>query len=391
MSFSLEHPVDPALADAIRARAVALGFQSVGFVRAERYDDADLHLQAWLDAGYHGEMGYMERHRALRVDARALHEGTRTIIAVTTPYSPIVWDEGEVRLAAYAVGEDYHHVLRAKLLELAEAVESLVGRPVNARPIVDSAPLLERETARRGGLGWFGKSAMLVHPRHGTYTLLSGLLVDLELPANESLQPDRCGRCVRCLEVCPTGALLGDRVVDGSRCISYLTIELKGAIPRELRAKIGLHLFGCDLCQAVCPWNRFASETTMEALRAPAGSLPLDARTILGMSRPEFNARFRGTPMERSKRRGLARNAAVVLGNRRGPGDLDALVDALESHDEPLVRAHTIWALGEWRSVGGDAYLRARAAIQAAATRPENADLHEEITAALAAAPFEKG
>ena len=374
---------DLPLASRVRALCESMGFQSCAFIPAARYDEADVRLQSWLDQGYHGEMAYMENHRALRVDARELHPGTRTIIALSVPYTPITWEDGQARVASYALGEDYHPVLRSLLLDLASSLEALVGGPINARPVVDSAPLLERETARRAGLGWVGRSAMLVHPRHGTFTLLCALLVGLDIEEEPTPQPDRCGRCTRCVDGCPTGAIVGDRVVDGSRCISYLTIELKGAIPRELRAPMGAHIFGCDICQAVCPWNRFAGETTIEALRPRDRPFP-DAREILLLDNAGFRAHFKGTPMERSRRRGLARNAAVVLGNLRRPGDFEALQTALQTHDQPLVRQHAAWALGQWHTPPQtDERERALQALLHALLAEEDADVREEIQHAL--------
>lgn len=346
--YAMSAPVFETPKDKIRALALARGFQSCGFLRAERFDEADARLEDWLQNGFHGEMAYMERYRELRVDARILEPGTQTVMMLTVSYSPLQWDSDSVRIAAYAVGEDYHVVLRELLLELAQDIADLLEIDLHARPIVDSAPYLERESARRAGLGWVGKSSMLVHPRHGTYTLLCGLLLDIELEPDEVEQPDRCGKCERCIDACPTGALVGGRVVDGRRCISYLTIEIKGAIPREMRSLIGGHVFGCDICQAVCPWNRFSKETQLSRLEARSSTLELDARELLRMTNQEFKARFKGTPLERSKRKGLARNAAVVLGNLRRDGDFEALGAALE-HDEALVRGHVAWAIAQWK------------------------------------------
>lgn len=331
----------------LRERAQALGFSALGVSPAEELPSG-VHLDAWLEAGYPGRMAYMHNHRPLRTNAAVLHPGAKTVISLTTPYRPLVLEDGRARIAAYAHGFDYHDILRAKLLTLLEELEAYLGFSVNGRPLVDSAPLLERASAERAGLGWFGRSAMLIHPERGTYTLLSELLIDL--PLEEDVEPvrDHCGRCRRCVDACPTGAIVGDRVVDGSRCISYLTIELKGTIPRDLRSAIGEQMFGCDICQAVCPWNRFADDVQIDELAPREVLAHFDARDALQLDRAEFKALFKGSPLERTKRRGLARNAAVVLGNRTAAQDLPLLIHQLQTHDEPLVREHLVWAISRY-------------------------------------------
>lgn len=348
MTDRLPPHITPADAIAfLRARSSEHGFSALGVSPADELASG-VHLDAWLAAGYPGLMGYMHNHRPLRTNASVLHPGAKTVISLTTPYRPLVLEEGRARVAAYAHGLDYHDVLRAKLLTLLAELEDYLGFSVNGRPLVDSAPLLERASAERAGLGWFGRSAMLIHPDRGTYTLLSELLIDL--PLHEDVEPvrDHCGSCRRCVDACPTGAIVGDRVVDGSRCISYLTIELKGTIPRDLRSAIGEQMFGCDICQAVCPWNRFADDVQIEALVPRDVMDSFDARDALQLDRPAFRALFRGSPLERTKRRGLARNAAVVLGNRCAKEDLPLLIEQLESHDEPLVREHLVWAISQY-------------------------------------------
>lgn len=348
----MTHRLPPTIqvADAIaylREQALSLGFSALGVSPANELSHG-VHLDAWLEAEHPGRMNYMHNHRALRTNASVLHPGAKTVISLVAPYQPLVFEDGRARIAAYAHGTDYHETFRARLFTLLERFEAFVGFSVNGRPIVDSAPLLERASAERAGLGWFGRSSMLIHPERGSYTLLCELLVDLEL--EEPVEPvrDHCGRCRRCVDACPTGAIIADRVVDARRCISYLTIELKDAIPRDLRSAIGEQLFGCDICQAVCPWNRFADDVRIEAIAPREALANFDARDALGLSPSEFRTLFRGSPLERTKRRGLARNAAVVLGNRRAKKDLPFLIDTLLSHDEPLVREHLVWAVSRY-------------------------------------------
>lgn len=338
---------DATILDYVRREAEALGFSAVGCSPATPLEEVGPFDQ-WLASGMQGKMSYMANHRALRTHAAALHPGAQTVLSFTAPYRPLQLEDGQARIAAYAHGEDYHGVIRERLQTLLSRLETFLGFSVHGRAIVDSAPFLERAAAERAGLGWFGRSSMLIHPQRGTYTLLSQLLIDLPLQEDVTPVRDHCGNCRRCVDACPTGAIVADRVVDGRRCISYLTIELKTSIPRELRAGIGDQLFGCDICQAVCPWNRFADDVKIPELSPRSTLSTFDARQALTLDRADFRALFKGTPLERSKRRGLARNAAVVLGNQRRPEDLSILIDMLKVHDEALVREHIVWALAQY-------------------------------------------
>lgn len=368
--------------DFLRARAIGHGFSALGVSPADELVEDGERLDAWLDEGSAGKMGYMHNHRPLRTNASKLHPGARTVISFIVPYQPLVLEGQQARIAAYAHGVDYHELFRDKLYALLQELEEFLGFSVNGRAITDSAPLLERATARRAGLGWVGRSAMLIHPRRGTYTLLCELLIDLEL--REDLEPirDHCGTCHRCVDACPTGAIRGDGSIDARKCISYLTIELKGAIPRELRASIGEQMFGCDICQAVCPWNRFADDVQFDEL-APRQELEtLDAHDMLRVDRQTFNKMFKGTALHRTKRRGLARNAAIVLGNRRGEDALCTLIEALHTHDEALVREHVAWALGQFVEYESDARAhaqRAREALQLAFDQEIDQTVLDEI------------
>lgn len=367
----------------ITERAHELGFSDVGFVPAAPLRHGE-HLERWLEDGFAGEMTWMHRHVDLRTDPRRLEPGTRTVIALAIPYArgPDRDDlDGHAplaaRVASYARGLDYHDVLRDRLRSLAAFITAESGSDIQARPAVDSAPLLERNVAVDAGLGWLGKSAMVIHPERGTWTFLAELLVDLEIVETPAPRPDRCGRCTRCIDACPTGAIVGPYRVDARRCVSYLTIELRGPIPRSLRPFVGHLLFGCDICQQVCPWNTKSSGAPIAELLPRPDAADTDASALLALDPRAFNAAFKGTPLHRTKRRGLARNAAVVLGNLGDPAAVPALIDALRHHDEPLVRGHAAWALGRLGTA------TAREALHRACTSEPDTYVEEEIRFAL--------
>lgn len=336
----------PGLENRIKAHTYGLGFDLAGITTLGPVESAEA-FERWLEGGYAGEMHYLGRGAAKRRDTRRPVPGTRSAVVVGLDYGGRS-ESGPV--ARYARGEDYHELMVDRLVELHRAIERELGRSVRGKAYVDTGPILERDLARRAGLGWFGKNTNLIHPRRGSFFFLGALLLDLNLRADPPFEADRCGSCTRCLDACPTGALVAPRELDATRCISYLTIELKGAIPEPLRGGIGDLLYGCDICQEVCPWNvRFARELpdgSPYAARAALGGKDARqlARDLLGMSQPEFSAAFRGSPMKRAKLRGLKRNAAVVLGNVGAPDDLDVLTQALDD-EEPLVREHAAWAL----------------------------------------------
>jgi epoxyqueuosine reductase len=247
-------------------------------------------------------------------------------------------------VARYARGEDYHHVLKDRLSQLLAAIREECEMPVEGMAYTDTGPLLERDLAYAAGLGWRAKNTHLIHQNMGSYFFLGEILLDLDLTPGQP-RPERCGSCQRCLDSCPTRAFLGPGVLDARRCISYLTIELKGPIPRRLRPLIGQMVFGCDICQEVCPWNRHAPVGSEAAYRPITGASPASLVELLQMTPSEFSERFRHSPLRRTKRRGIARNAAVALGNSGDPAVAPALCDALEDA-EPLVRGHAAWALG---------------------------------------------
>ena len=337
------------LREAVRQKARELGFDLIGITGPGPSGHSALYRQ-WLARGYHAGMGYLARPDAVerRADPRILMPEVRSIVVVGLNYYP-----GEFRaltvgaglVSRYAWGADYHDVMMEKLEGLASAVQGMVGRAVAHRAYVDFGALMERELANRAGLGWFGKNAMLIHPRTGSYLFLGELLLDVALTLDRDVPADRCGTCTACLDACPTGALVEPGVIDARRCISYLTIEHRGIIPEALRPRIGDWVFGCDVCQEVCPWNqRFAHIADASILR-PSHSV-LDLAEVLSLDDAAFRDRFRDTPLWRTKRSGLLRNAAIVLGNQHAAFAVPALRRASRDAD-PLIREHAVWALSQ--------------------------------------------
>ena len=282
-----------------------------------------------------------ERSRVRRADPREILPECKSILVLATPYSPPKGDGPGMRVASYARGEDYHDVLPERMKELVQFIEQQVGAPVKNRWYTDTGPILERDFAQRAGIGWIGKNTCLIHPQKGSYFLLSEILLDLDLEPDAPFVTDHCGTCTRCIRACPTDCILPNRTIDATRCISYLTIELKDDIPAELRQKIGDWVFGCDICQMACPWNRFA----VEGDPAFESKTPLPAPTEeLALTPQAFNQRFKGTPVKRAKRRGYLRNVAVAIGNSGDKYALPVLGKALVD-DEPMIREHAQWAI----------------------------------------------
>lgn len=309
--------MEPAtIAQRLKAEAYAQGFSAAGITTLGPADTAGAY-DRWLERGYHGEMAYMARNREVRHDTRLPEPGVRSALVVALDYGG---REPSGPVARYARGDDYHDLMRDRLRAVHAAVARWLGRDVHGRAYVDTGPLLERDLARRAGLGWFGKNANLISPERGSFFFIGSLVLDLELPADAPFETDHCGTCTRCLDACPTQAIVEAGVIDARRCISYLTIELRGEIPEELRNGIGELVYGCDVCQEVCPWNvRFARELSEPAFAPRAAIAGKDARAlasdILAMSQDEYTTAFRRSPMKRAKLAGLKRNAAVVLGN----------------------------------------------------------------------------
>jgi epoxyqueuosine reductase len=330
--------------EAIKNRAKELGLDSCGITSADPARHAAFYQQ-WTADGKAGEMQWLSRDPERRGDPRHVLPGAKSIIVAGLNY----WQaqpQGRGRIARYALGEDYHHVLLEKLNVLAAEITGS-GEPagVAAKIYVDTGPVLEKPLAERAGVGWQGKSTMLIHPKFGPWLLLGEIITTLDLPPDVPMQ-DHCGSCSRCLEACPTGAITAPYQLDARKCIAYLTIELKGSIPEEMRPLIGDRVYGCDECLDVCPWNRFAQTTRETRFLARAEDGGRDRlHALLEMTQPEFKQRFAKSPILRVKRRGLLRNVCVVLGNIGTAEDLPALRKAAE-HEEPLVREHAAWAIG---------------------------------------------
>ena len=343
-----------ALSLRIKDAAQRLGFSLIGIspVHQPPHEES---FARWLRDGYAGELGYMERTAALRRDPHELVPWAVSVISVGmnyfTPYErPPTADGPTGWISRYAWGDDYHELMKARLDALLAAVGELYQGPVQGRSFVDSGPVLERDFAGVAGLGWIGKNSQLISPKKGSWFFLGELFVDLPLAYDRPIR-DRCGKCELCLKACPTAAFVGPYVLDARRCISYLTIELKGAMPRHLRPLVGNHIFGCDICQEVCPYNVKAQPTSEPAYAPREGLHVPDLIGLLALTEEEFRRRFRGSPIRRAKRRGLLRNVAVALGNSQSREAVPALVRALDD-SEPLVRAHVAWALGR---IGGAA------------------------------------
>jgi epoxyqueuosine reductase len=365
--------------------ATNLGFARVGFTPIAPFTEAKHHLRDWLGAGHQGALGYLSAPED-RGDPLALLPAAKTLVAVALPYTggplplrrsrdaaaPLV---GTV--ARYAVGADYHRVLKDKLGELAAACSRIVGREIAWRACVDTAPLLEREAARRAGIGFTGKSTMTIAPGLGTYFVLGELLIDVELGPSEAVAAG-CGRCTACLDACPTGAFVGPYVLDARRCISYLTIETKGPMPRELRPLVGDRVFGCDVCQDVCPFN--ASEAARPAAPELAARPELtapDLVDLLDLGAAAYRRLVKRSALRRIGKHQLQRNAAVALGNSGDPRAVPPLARALARDPSPLVRLHAAWALGQ---LGGE---EARRALTTASVADGEEEVREEARLAL--------
>jgi len=362
----------------LELEAQSYGFSTVGVAPAVTPPGAE-RLDEWLQAGYAGGMSYLAERREAYNDPSRVLDGVKSVVMMTLDYrtaTPKSTQPGQGRVSRYAWGErDYHDVIHAKLKKLKVAfAQQIPGASV--RGVVDTAPLMEREFAQLAGLGWVGKHTLLLNKSQGSWFFLAALLTDVELEYNTHSATDHCGTCTACIDVCPTDAFPQPHVLDASRCISYLTIEHKGAIPRDLRAGIGEWLLGCDLCQDVCPWNNRAPVSLEASFEPLEESNPVQLAELFWLDDEAFRQRFKRTPLWRPKRRGILRNAAIVLGNNPAPAALPALVRGLND-EEPLVRGSAAWALGCYEESVGP--LNERLAIEA------DEEVREEIVAALAA------
>jgi len=360
----------------VTAAANDQGFAMVGFATLRPLDERRVFYRQWLDDGRHGAMGYLAREPERRFDPRTLDSRFTSVVSLAYPYhspAPPTLDwraELRGRIAAYALGPDYHDVVLKKSRAVADAIAKIREGSVT-RAYVDTGPVFEREWAAEARLGWFGKNTTTLNRDHGSYFFLAEIFTDLELEPTRGPYREHCGTCTRCLDLCPTAALADGYLMEPRLCISYLTIENRGPIPRELRSKLGNWIFGCDICQEVCPWNEPFSETIAPEL------MPF-MPDLMALDDAAFSGRFTRSAIKRAKRRGLLRNVAVALGNSGNREAVPVLARAMEHEPEPLVRSHAAWALG---ALGGVA---ARRALDRARKHDLDSDVAAEIESALA-------
>jgi len=348
----------------IKNQANQLGFDLFGVTSADALENFNIYSQ-WLEAGHHAEMHYLatERARERRANPKNILPECKSILVLGSRYPkpPKKWnylaqpknshnsERSPIgRISSYALGKDYHDVLEARLKELAAFIEERIGYSIPNHWYTDTGPILERELAQRAGLGWIGKNSCLINHDHGSYFFLSEILLGLELEPDEAFPYDRCGTCTRCIDACPTSAILANRTIDSRKCISYLTIENKGEIPKEVRHQIGDWIFGCDICQIVCPWNQKITHQGIDpAFQARPGFLELNLLQETKLDQTSFNRKFRGSPIKRTKRRGYLRNIVVALAHYPTQEVVSSLEKALFEESETLVRAHAAWSLAQ--------------------------------------------
>ena len=355
MQSAPPHTADPALIAAqLRAEARRLGFSRVGITSLVEPPHHEA-FRGWLARGLAGPLGeWMDRHEPLRRSAVALLDGAASVVMLATDHATLPdsrgCPSGQGRVARYAWGDDYHDLLRARVNDLSIWLESCVPG-CRTRGVVDSAPIAERDFAWAAGLGWFGKNTMLIDPKAGSYFLLTAFLTDVVLPADAPLQTDHCGTCTACLDACPTGALPEPGVLDAARCISAITVESQAPVALDLRPGMGNWIFGCDICQEVCPWNRHAPGSSELTFQPRGGEATLSLAGLLSLDEQAFRKRFKGSAIKRAKRTGLLRSAAIALGNQPHPASFPALAAAAGDAD-PVIREAANWALGRWIEAG---------------------------------------
>lgn len=376
---------EPISLDNLRDEAWRLGFNLCGVTRPDPPTHFDAYAH-WLEQGRHAGMAYLDTPRArdARRDPRLVLEGGASILSLGMRYpDPRAIPEPEPgeacgRVAAYAWGDDYHDVFPPRLQKLADLLNGQLHAGFGSKTYTDTGPVLERDLAQRAGLGWAGKNTCLISPTGGSYYLLAEIFTTAPLEPSLPLASDLCGSCTRCIQACPTACILPDRTLDAGRCISYLTIENKGEIPAGLRPAIGDWVFGCDICQMVCPWNIRFSAVDAGQTFAPRAGVPRPVlRNELHLIPQEFNRRFKNSPVQRARRRGYLRNVAVALGNAGDRAATPDLAFSLLAEPEPLVRGHAAWALGQ---IGGAA---ARTALEQALGSEMDGAVQSEIRAAL--------
>ena len=370
-----------ALKGQVKDIARELGFDLVGVASAQSFADHEAITLDRMDKGLMDGLPWYTESRVRRgCNPQELLAGARSIITVgISYYVPEEDGQGSAdldgKVARYSWGDDYHKVMKERLRALVEALSGSLGRPVRARWYVDDGPMLDRAVAQRGGIGWFGKNTNILTSSHGSWVFLGQVITDLDMEPDPPLKKT-CGSCVKCIDACPTGAIVAPYVIDNARCISYLTIENRGAIPRHLRPLMHDWVFGCDICQDVCPVNVKAAYSREQAFKVRRFAT-LDLLKLLEMTEEDFRERFHNSPVKRAKRVGLQRNSCVALGNLGDPAAVTALMTALRG-GEPLVRGHAAWALGR---LGGQ---QATEALETASARENDPQVAEEIRAALA-------
>ncbi|MEK2610530.1 tRNA epoxyqueuosine(34) reductase QueG [Pseudomonas shirazensis] len=351
-SMSVCIPDLAALAQSIKDWGRELGFAHVGIAGVD-LGEHEQHLERWLAAGYHGELDYMAAHGSKRSHPEQLIPGTLRVISLRMDYLPgdtrmaqVLAQPEKAYVSRYALGRDYHKLVRKRVQHLADRIQADIG-PFGFRAFVDSAPVLEKAIAQEAGLGWIGKNTLLLNRKAGSYFFLAELFVDLPLPVDEAQTSEHCGRCQACLDVCPTNAFVGPYVLDARRCISYLTIELKQAIPVELRAMIGNRVFGCDDCQIVCPWNRFARPTQENDFKPRHGLDNAGLAELFMWDEATFLGNTEGSPLRRAGYERWLRNLAVGLGNAPSTIPVLEALQARREYPSELVREHVEWALAQ--------------------------------------------
>jgi epoxyqueuosine reductase len=367
----------PLLPEALTHAANELGFALVGFARLRPLNEHEDFYRQWLADGGHASMTYLAREPERRLDPRRLDPRYKSVVSLGYPYAAhatpnVDWRaQMRGRIAAYALGRDYHDVVKKRARAVGNIIRQLHRGSVT-RTYVDTGPVFEREWASAARIGWFGKNTMILNRDHGSYFFLAEIFTDVEFDAPTEPYREHCGTCRRCLDLCPTGALADGYVMRSDLCISYQTIENRGAIPRELRPKLGNWIFGCDICNDVCPWNDHDQHTSDDGDDDRFPRLP----ELLALTEEDFGRRFTVSAVKRAKRRGLLRNVAVALGNTRNPDAVAPLARSIEAETEPLIRSHAAWALGE---IGGSA---ARHALERA-LRDRDTAVRREAAAAL--------
>lgn len=347
----------------IQEHLIKLGFTQVGFVRLPKSNKLDTRLNEWLNNSHHGEMAWMAREPARRSDPQQVLENAQTLISCTFNYfteHKRTNNQGTGWISRYAWGDDYHDLMLSRLKETLKQICELIPAS-KGLAYVDTGPVLEKSWGENARIGWQGKHTNLIDPQRGSWFFIGEIITTAPLPENWAPPQESkasCGKCTKCIEVCPTNAILTPYKLDARLCISYLTIEHKGVIPRELRPLIGSHIYGCDLCQDVCPWNRFATPTVEPTFQPRNGLLNPQLSELMYMTNEQFSARFKHSPIKRIKRRRLLRNVAIALGNIGASADAECIAALLHgiTDSEPLIRAHSVWAL---RQIGGENSLKA--------------------------------